>query len=158
MPMDLRTERYGASLVVMPAGRIDDRMAPELAAALPAAMEAAEEMRVVIDMAGVAYIGSGGLRALLAAVDACAGRGASVALCHVRPSVRQMFGVAGLDQMVEIYTTRDEALAEERAPTDEDDAAPESSASADGSPADQEGVITPAAASDSPAGGQAPAP
>lgn len=122
--MDIRTERYGASLVVMPAGRIDDRVAPELPAALSAAMET-KEMRVVIDMAGVAYIGSGGLRALVGAVDACVDRGASVALCHLPPSVGQTFHVAGLDQLVEICDTRDEALAEERATTDEDDASAE---------------------------------
>ncbi len=108
--MDLRTEREGDSLVVMLAGRFDDRNAADLRASL-IAEAGSRETRIVIDMAAVEHVSAAALRALLRAIETSASRGVRVVLCHLRPPIRETFAVAGLDQTIEVCGTREEALA-----------------------------------------------
>lgn len=122
--MELRTDLDGNNLVLMPRGRIDDRSATELATSLATEMDASNEPRTVVDMAGVVYISAAGLRALLAAVEKATANGVQTVLCNLRQPIRETFGVSGFDQVLDVRTTREDALLpvdDEPATTDADE-------------------------------------
>ena len=87
-------ERVGATLVIAPAGRVDSVSSGELERHVVARLDAGER-QLVIDLAGVAYISSAGLRVLLLAAKrlkpppepwCCAGSGRACARCSSSPA------------------------------------------------------------------------
>jgi anti-anti-sigma factor len=107
--MEIGEERTAGALVIAPLGRVDSVSSGELERHLVARLDAGER-RVVIDMAGVEYISSAGLRVLLAlAKRTREGRGA-LALAALGDSVRQVFELAGFVPLFAIEATRQRAI------------------------------------------------
>lgn len=92
-------------------GRLDQASADSLHAA---AMELAgnEECRgLIIDMGGVDFIASVGIRALIRPSQAISLRGGKMAVANLKPEIDDFFRLTGLDQMFRVYPTVDEAAA-----------------------------------------------
>ena len=85
--------------VVSVAGTVDAVTAPRLAEALQAEV-AAGRPRLVVDLSGVDYVSSAGLRVILAGVKAARSGGGGLAVAAVRAPVRQVFELAGLTIIV----------------------------------------------------------
>jgi anti-anti-sigma factor len=66
--------------------------------------------RVLVDMAAVNFIASIGMRLLLSNAKAVANRGGRLALCQPQPLVKESLQIAGLDALIPIYDTLDEAI------------------------------------------------
>jgi len=64
-------------------------------------LEAVAEPRV-IDLAGLEYIASSGLRVFLLTQKRLRSTGASLRLINVRPPIRDIFRYAGFDQILDI--------------------------------------------------------
>ena len=96
--------------VVSPAGRIDSNTSADLERSIFQRLDAGEA-RLVVDLAAVEYISSAGLRILLKAANAARNKGGSLVLCAMGPSVREVFGLAGLVPIFAIEDSRDRALA-----------------------------------------------
>lgn len=79
-------------------GEIDAHTAPSLAAAL------ADEQRpnLTIDLSGVGFIDSSGLRVLIAAHRLAADSGGSLHLRHPSDSVRRLLAISGLDGYLDV--------------------------------------------------------
>jgi anti-anti-sigma factor len=82
---------------VTAAGRISAATAPALVEAVTRAL-AAGERRVVVDLAGVDYISSAGLRALDALARQASLQGAAVVVRGSEGAVRVAFELAGLER------------------------------------------------------------
>ena len=108
--MDIHQERRDGVLVVAPAGRIDTTTTEALEHALTAAFEGGE-LRLVVDFAGVGYISSVGLRALLVAAKRMRERRGTLVLCALGDAVRQVFDLAGFLPLFIVEPTRDLAVA-----------------------------------------------
>lgn len=67
--------------------------------------------RLLLDLSGVAYMSSAGLRVVLVAAKAARAAGGSFAVFGMTPSVRTVFQVSGFDRIVPISTSEAEALA-----------------------------------------------
>lgn len=104
----------GEVVVVEPAGRLDALVAGQLDQSLKDAL--ASHARLVVDMAGVTYISSSSLRVLLLGVRRARQQGGDLKLCCLSPRVRQVFALAGFDQVFQLWATRAEALAAFDAP------------------------------------------
>lgn len=92
-------------------GRLDQSSADALHAA---AMELAgnEECRgLIIDMGGVDFIASVGIRALIRPSQAISLRGGKMAVANLKPEIDDFFRLTGLDQMFRVYPTVTEAAA-----------------------------------------------
>lgn len=77
-------------------GELDIAHAPELEAAIEKLCEEGAR-EIVVDLSGVAFIDSSGLRALLAAISICAERGCSYLLDPDLPMrVRRLFEITGV--------------------------------------------------------------
>jgi stage II sporulation protein AA (anti-sigma F factor antagonist) len=98
--MQVTIEDQGTTARVVLAGRLDIVGAD--AVALPLATLSGAKNAIVIDMAGVTFIASIGLRHLVSAAKALSRRGGSLKLVNANPVVVEVITSAGLAQMLPI--------------------------------------------------------
>ena len=108
--MEIGEEQQGDALVVAPRGRVDSVSSGELERRLVARLDAGAR-RVVIDLAGVDYISSAGLRVLLLAAKRLKPPQGLLVLCGLGPSVRSVLELAGFTSLFAIEPGRAQALA-----------------------------------------------
>src|SRR4030042_6291979 len=82
--MEFQVKEYKRTAVVTLAGRIDSSTSADLEATLQALIDKGKR-NLVLDMAGVEFLSSSGLRVLVNAYKACKGAGE---LCIAQPSER----------------------------------------------------------------------
>lgn len=107
MPDLVRVERTGGdgvSILVVD-GEIDLSNADELEQGLRAAAGA---QRLIVDLTLCTYIDSSGLNALVRATHGSGHQGAVAVVA--RPETRRILEIAGLEELFEVYASRDEAL------------------------------------------------
>lgn len=97
--MRITKSGQGGSLALVLEGRLDTRTAPLLEAELKDSLSGLTEL--VLDMAGVDYVSSAGLRVLLAAHKQMAKQG-SLRLAHVNPGVMEVFDMTGFTDILRI--------------------------------------------------------
>jgi anti-anti-sigma factor len=66
---------------------------------------------MVFDGTQLSYISGAGLRAVLSLARAMQETQGRLAACNLQPQVEEMFDVSGIDVLVPVYQTRDEAFA-----------------------------------------------
>ena len=91
--MDINVNRTDVVLTISPVGRLDSVSSGELSACIDANFTA-DVPGIVIDMTGVDYISSSGLRVLVALYKSLAGRRMEVTSANA--SVREVFRLSGL--------------------------------------------------------------
>ncbi|NKQ57438.1 STAS domain-containing protein [Amycolatopsis sp. K13G38] len=101
-------EKHGRDAVVVVSGDIDMVTAPEFEKALIAAVREQPEA-LVVDMTGVAFLGSAGLTALVAARQQ-AGEVTALRVVAKSSATARPLQLTGLDQEIPLYPTREEAL------------------------------------------------
>ena len=108
--MEIGEERAGGALVVAPTGRVDSVSSGELERHLVSRLDAGER-RLVIDLTGVEYISSAGLRVLLLAAKRLKPPAGALVLCGIGPSVRTVLELAGFMSLFVVEPARAQALA-----------------------------------------------
>lgn len=94
-PFDVAIEARGDELWVLPTGDLDLAAAPDLRESLSLALRS-DARAIVVDLRGLDFLDSGGLRVL---VDACTGPDAGrVSLVPGNERVRAVFVLSGLDR------------------------------------------------------------
>lgn len=88
--------------LVTVSGRVDSNTAPELDDALKASINRGCH-NIVLEMSGVDYLSSAGLRALVSARRACNGKNGDVRLATPSERVQEVLELAGLDSIFETY-------------------------------------------------------
>jgi anti-anti-sigma factor len=109
MTIEIATEQEGETTIVVVSGRLDGLTAPVLDEKLGAAIGATAH--TIIDMAGLDYVSSAGLRILLKAAKQAKARGVRLALCAMHPHVREVFDISGFSSIFAIFPGRHEAIA-----------------------------------------------
>lgn len=92
-------------------GRLDERSHVDAERELVALVAGAGQARLVLDCAGLEYLSSAGLRALISSYKRMKARGGAIALCELRPDVREIIEISGLRAVFQLHATRVEALA-----------------------------------------------
>ncbi len=64
---------------------------------------------LIIDMGGVDFIASVGIRSLIRPSQALAMRGGKLAVANLNPQISEFFTLTGLDQMFRVYETVQDA-------------------------------------------------
>lgn len=90
-------------------GEIDLHRSPEIKALLLPLLER-KTPRIFIDLTGVSYIDSSGLAVLIEALQRVLGYGGKLGLFGLQESVRNIFEIARLDQVFQVFP--DEAVAQ----------------------------------------------
>ena len=65
----------------------------------------------IVDLGGLEYISSAGLRGILSMGKACKAAKAALAFCSMQAMVADMFKLSGFTSILTVYATLDEALA-----------------------------------------------
>ena len=113
--MQIDTTAYADTLVVTPQGRVDHRSAADLEAALTPWLEAGRVHSLVIDLSGVDYISSVGLRVLMIAAKKMREQQARLAVAALQSVVAEIFAISRFDRILEVHATLDAALAKSSA-------------------------------------------
>lgn len=117
-----RTERDDVVIMTV-SGEVDVYTAPQLRSALEERV-AAEQTRIVVDLQEVGFLDSTGLGVLVGRLKALRKIGGSLHVVCTRESILRLFSITGLDRVLPLHDTVDEALAA----VDSDIAEPEVSA------------------------------
>ncbi|MBN1762808.1 MAG: anti-sigma factor antagonist [Methanomicrobia archaeon] len=112
--MEIQVERIDSIPLISLDGRLDAFGAEQLDEALKSAITP-EDSTVVIDMANVSYLSSGGIRTLLAAEKQLKPRNGGIQLCSLQSYPLKVLAMAGFDQLFAIWPTREAALKHTRA-------------------------------------------
>lgn len=108
MSLDIREEDAGTFRVLALTGRLDTDTSADLELAVSDLLQAGHS-HFIIDLAGVGYVSSAGLRVLLMLGKKVDGSG-ELKLAALNPTVRQVFDVAGFTQLFKIFPDRASAL------------------------------------------------
>ncbi len=114
MALEVKEETVGEVRVLGLEGRLDTDTSADLELAVQDLIDAGAN-HFIVDLAGVGYVSSAGLRVLLMLAKKIDGSG-SLRLCGLNPTVRQVFDVAGFTQLFRISTNREAILGEAAAP------------------------------------------
>jgi len=97
--MDISTQELANGVVVRLKGRLDAEAAPALQGVLTAVLDTGVP-RVIVDMAGVEFLGSAGIRVFLSAYKRIQAADRFFELIRSAPLVRKVLQVVGLDELM----------------------------------------------------------
>jgi anti-anti-sigma factor len=107
--MQIATQEQGAVSVVAVAGRVDSATAPDLENALKRLVEA-EKTQIVLDLLGVEYMSSAGLRAMVSTLKAVKRVNGDLRVANPSSRVDEVLRLAGLSSIFAIYPSREAAI------------------------------------------------
>lgn len=108
--MEIRYDRRDGAVVVAVSGSIDTLTSGSLAESLAEQIETGAH-RLVLDMSGVDYISSAGLRSLLAAVKLARRQGGDFRLAEVDQLVLKVLTLSGFTSILKLYDDVGQAVA-----------------------------------------------
>ena len=111
--MDLAPRRWADTVVLAPAGRIDHATSEAFQRALQPFMErcAASQDHLVLDLAGLEYISSAGLRVLMLARKQAKAQAGTLAVAALSPMVKEIFEISRFIGLFDVYASVRDALA-----------------------------------------------
>lgn len=107
--MEIESRLDGGVVVAALKGRLDAVTAPEFDSWFSGQVQAGKN-RLVLDMSGLDYISSAGLRSLLAAAKKVKETSGGIALCGVTGTVEEVFRISGFNSIFTIVPTLQEAM------------------------------------------------
>ena len=92
-------------------GRLDATTAAAFEEAVSPLPKLDPPKSLVVDLKGLQFISSAGLRSILSLGKACRASGASLAFCSLSDMVADVFKISGFMTIFKIYPSREEAMA-----------------------------------------------
>jgi anti-sigma B factor antagonist len=108
--MELLRKRAGVVEILSLQGRLDAYSANEVEKSITGLIDEGC-VRIVVNLEGVEYISSSGLRVMLAALKRLRKLNGELSLACLRPYVKEVFDIAGFTQLFAIYDREAEAVA-----------------------------------------------
>jgi anti-anti-sigma factor len=109
MALEITSETHGETRVLRLSGRLDTETSADFELAAHD-LTAAGEKRFVVDLSGISYVSSAGLRVLLSLGKQLSGMGGTLGLCGLSESVRQVFDLSGFSRLFNIAPDLSAAL------------------------------------------------
>lgn len=110
--MDLAPKRFADAVVLHPVGRINHVSTDTFKSAIDPFIErcAAGGDQIVLDLSGLEYISSAGLRVLMLAQKQAKARGGTLVVAALQPLVKEIFEISRFTLVFEVFDTLREAL------------------------------------------------
>jgi anti-anti-sigma factor len=108
--MELIQEKHGRVVLIIARGRLDGRSSEEFNAQLTQSVITVEP-RLVVDLSGIEFLSSAGLRVLLAASKRIKAASGMLALCSIQAPIREILEITGFDGILDVHIGRAEAIA-----------------------------------------------
>ncbi|HEX4944025.1 MAG TPA: STAS domain-containing protein [Usitatibacteraceae bacterium] len=111
--MSLQARRYANALVLCFTGRLDQDNCDAFRADLTAQVErsACDGGAVILDLSGLEYVSSAGLRCFMLASRQANARQARILVAALQPMVAEIFAISHFDMVIQVLPTVREALA-----------------------------------------------
>jgi anti-sigma B factor antagonist len=107
--MEISTTDVNRVTVIVVSGRVDSATAPELESSLKQLVES-DKSRLVLDLAGVDYMSSAGLRAMVSTLKSVKRVGGDLRLASPSARVAEVLRLAGLTSIFSIYSSQTDAV------------------------------------------------
>ncbi len=107
--MEIATKKEGSAVVVSVMGRIDAVTAPEFEKGL-LALIAVGDYTLVLNLTGLEYISSAGLRSILSTAKQLKAKGGKMLFTGLQGPVKDVFKISGFGSIFKIFETEEEAL------------------------------------------------
>ncbi|MBD5444094.1 MAG: STAS domain-containing protein [Lachnospiraceae bacterium] len=98
--MQIESSRTQGCLNLKLSGRLETSTAPKLQEVVEKELEGTDELRM--DMEGIEYVSSAGLRVLLAASKEMKAKGGKMVVSHVNDDVMEVFEITGFKEILTI--------------------------------------------------------
>ena len=110
--LETSSHQFADVVVAAPTGRIDHQCAAQFEAALTPMVQEACSVKgaLVLDFAGVEYISSVGLRALMIAAKQLRASGAKIAVTNPRPVVVEILAISRFDRLLGVFPSVRDAI------------------------------------------------
>lgn len=99
--MELKKEIFGVWILFTVRGRLDAQTAPKLDEELLPEIE--KRLDIVLDFSELEYISSMGIRSIMQAVKKTYELNHRVAICGMRPPVKEVLSSARIDALLDVY-------------------------------------------------------
>lgn len=109
--MEVSVEHIDGRLIVTVIGRLDTVSAPSFDLQL-APLLARPRPHILVDLSGVSYISSAGLRSILQLVKHSASHGGRVGLFGAQPQIVEVIDISGFPSLLDLYPDRETALSQ----------------------------------------------
>jgi anti-anti-sigma factor len=109
--MEVSSEKNGKSVVVHVKGRMDVATAPQYEDECIKWIELGESL-LVVDLAGLEYISSAGLRSLLVIAKRVKSENGDICFCNASEMVKEVFSFSGFSSMFAMCESLQEALSQ----------------------------------------------
>lgn len=113
--VEVNTKNQGEVTVVAVRGELDASSALVLDSAMESVI-AQKPKAIVVDCAALEYISSPGIGVFISRHGECEEKHIRFALSHISQKIANVLKILGLDQVIKIYATTDEATAAMGAP------------------------------------------
>ncbi len=108
--MEFQTEKRGQRVVLWASGRMDANTSSEFEQKCEDLINDGTK-DIVVDLSGLEYISSAGLRSILAIGKKLKGEGGNFSFCNLQGMVKEVFDISGFGSLFAIHGTLEEALA-----------------------------------------------
>ncbi len=106
--MEFVEQENGSVLTLALKGRLDVSSSKAAEERILALIDAGEH-RLVLDLAGLDYVSSIGLRVFMLVAKRLKSVDGRLALCALQPAIGKLIEIAGLEQVLRVFSTRKEA-------------------------------------------------
>jgi len=107
--MKILSQKQGHMVKVSISGKMDAVTAPDFESALSGII-AQGELKLLIDLSGLEYISSAGLRAILVVAKELRGKEGEMLFVGLQDRVQDVFRISGFYSIFRIFLTEDEIL------------------------------------------------
>ena len=107
--MDIQSEERGGTLVISLTGSLDTLTAGPAQSYIGAQFDGGQH-QIVLDLDQVDFISSSGLRLLVNMLKRSHDVGGGFCLASVRPDIRRTLEISGLERILDIYRSVEEAV------------------------------------------------
>ena len=108
--MEIRTRRVGDVLIADMAGRLDSRTAGPASTELNQ-MAQGGNAKLLLNVGGLEYVSSAGLRAILVAAKLVDTHGGTMKISDANAAAKRVMDVSGIGSLLHLYDTEADALA-----------------------------------------------
>jgi anti-sigma B factor antagonist len=111
MKVEITTEKIGPGIVMLLKGDVDMNTSPDVRSGIGEAFKQGSAKALLINLSGVRYMDSSGIATLVEALQNCMKQGMRLRLVEPSPPVRDIFELARLGSVFEIFGSSADALA-----------------------------------------------
>lgn len=110
--MELHTQEVANVLLMRAEGRVDHLTAKEFETALLLQLRecSGETKKALLDLSGVTYMSSAGLRVLMLAAKQCQTQHGVIVLAALQPFLQEVFRISRFDTLFKVFETVEAAL------------------------------------------------